>query len=173
MREKEGHQIFWGALSFFWVMYIYSHSASTAPQSQAQSNSVVRIIIDIAERFFGFVLTAELCENMGRIVRKCAHMAIFFILGALLFVFIMSICKKKRPICALISTAAFAAADEFHQMFTPGRGPSLRDVAIDTFGAMLGIFVLLLIFRKGCFPKKLHGYLPEYRKHRGRKKSEI
>ena len=35
--------------------------------------------------------------------------------------------------------AGFAATDEYHQSFVAGRGPSVRDVCIDTFGAMIGI----------------------------------
>ena len=29
--------------------------------------------------------------------------------------------------------------DEIHQIFVPGRGPSVTDVAIDTVGALLGV----------------------------------
>jgi VanZ family protein len=37
----------------------------------------------------------------------------------------------------LIITAAYAALDDIHQVFVPGRAPSARDVAIDTLGAIL------------------------------------
>ncbi len=170
MKKKTDRQVFWGTLSLLWVMYIYSHSANTAAQSQMQSNAVTALIIDITQRLFGFALQPEFIENIGRIVRKCAHMALFFVLAALLFVFIMSICKRKRPISTLAFTAAFAASDEFHQIFTPGRGPLLSDVAIDTFGAMLGILLLMLFFRKDSFLENPHRCLPEYSRHGGKKR---
>lgn len=35
----------------------------------------------------------------------------------------------------------YAAGDEFHQSFTPGRSPSPVDVAIDAFGSLAGLAV--------------------------------
>jgi|WetSurMetagenome_2_1015567.scaffolds.fasta_scaffold15055_4 VanZ family protein len=35
----------------------------------------------------------------------------------------------------------YAATDEFHQSFTPGRSPSLQDVGIDALGAFIGLTV--------------------------------
>ena len=34
-----------------------------------------------------------------------------------------------------------ARSDEFHQLFVPGRGAQVKDVLIDTAGAIVGIFV--------------------------------
>ena len=39
----------------------------------------------------------------------------------------------------------YAATDELHQKFVAGRGPSIRDVMIDSMGALFGIMVLMLI----------------------------
>ena len=41
----------------------------------------------------------------------------------------------------------YAATDEFHQLFVAGREGSIRDVAIDSFGASLGILFIYLIGR--------------------------
>ena len=40
---------------------------------------------------------------------------------------------------ALLLSTLYAATDEFHQRFTPGRGPRPLDVGIDVVGASLGI----------------------------------
>jgi VanZ family protein len=37
--------------------------------------------------------------------------------------------------------ALYAATDETHQIFVPGRNASVRDVLLDTFGAGLGLAV--------------------------------
>jgi VanZ family protein len=37
----------------------------------------------------------------------------------------------------------YAVSDEFHQSFTPGREPKLRDVLIDTAGSFLGMYLTL------------------------------
>ena len=39
----------------------------------------------------------------------------------------------------------YAASDEFHQSFSPGRTPKVTDVYIDTLGVILGILLVLFI----------------------------
>ncbi len=78
----------------------------------------------------------------GGLLRKIAHFSEFAALGAALcWNFGM---RKRKKILALISGFAAACVDETIQWFVPGRGPSLRDVAIDTCGVAAGIFLLLL-----------------------------
>ena len=43
-----------------------------------------------------------------------------------------------------ISTA-YAATDEFHQIFVPGRAGMLTDVMIDSSGALAGILLAALV----------------------------
>ena len=38
----------------------------------------------------------------------------------------------------------YAASDEFHQLFVPGRGGSIRDVAIDAIG-IFGFYLVLKV----------------------------
>lgn len=42
---------------------------------------------------------------------------------------------------ALGLAAAYALTDEAHQLLTPGRHPALSDVAIDTAGAAVGVWL--------------------------------
>lgn len=54
--------------------------------------------------------------------------------------------KRKNQI--YISTMLgilYAISDEIHQSFTPGRGPKITDVFIDSLGVFFGIIVILLI----------------------------
>ncbi len=39
---------------------------------------------------------------------------------------------------AVLLSGIYGASDEFHQLFVPGRNSSVRDVMIDTVGAVLG-----------------------------------
>lgn len=41
----------------------------------------------------------------------------------------------------------YAASDEFHQLFVPGRSGQLSDVCIDASGVLLGVLVALLVWR--------------------------
>lgn len=44
---------------------------------------------------------------------------------------------RRRMLPALAVALAFAASDEFHQTFVPGRGGKISDVAIDCIGITL------------------------------------
>jgi VanZ family protein len=47
----------------------------------------------------------------------------------------------KRPWLAWMMAVAYAASDEFHQSFVPGRGPSVWDVLLfDNLGALAGLW---------------------------------
>jgi VanZ family protein len=39
---------------------------------------------------------------------------------------------------------AYAALDEFHQLFVPSRTPSPHDVAVDTMGVLTGALLVLM-----------------------------
>ena len=44
----------------------------------------------------------------------------------------------------------YAATDEFHQLFVPGRYGMVRDVILDSLGALTGITVCILVSRRFC-----------------------
>ena len=50
--------------------------------------------------------------------------------------------EGKRPWLAWALAVLFAASDEFHQSFTPGRNPSPVDVLVfDNLGALIGLWM--------------------------------
>ena len=48
--------------------------------------------------------------------------------------------KLSLAVCVL-----YAALDEWHQSFVPGRGPGIKDVMIDSSGVVFGIFFVILM----------------------------
>ena len=52
---------------------------------------------------------------------------------------------RRRCILAVLISACYAATDEFHQLFVPGRSGEVRDVLVDTAGAVIGILFLSLL----------------------------
>ena len=71
---------------------------------------------------------------------KAAHMTEYGIL-AILIAFHLKVCKVSGWKLFGISSVAsitYAATDEFHQLFVPGRSGQLSDVMIDGAGAVLG-----------------------------------
>lgn len=45
---------------------------------------------------------------------------------------------------AWLLATAYAASDEFHQIFVPGRTPKVTDVMLDSAGVLLGLGIMLL-----------------------------
>lgn len=90
---------------------------------------------------------------LHHLIRKAAHFTEFACLGALL-AWRCRLSGEKHAVCfpALLGMAA-AVVDESIQLFTPDRGPSLKDVWIDTAGVVTGILLLLLGHH---FKKKKH-----------------
>lgn len=82
-------------------------------------------------------------EALDHIVRKFAHGTIYLILGVGLTG--VAIAQKTKLIAWTVPLTGMALAmmDEFHQRFVPGRGPSMRDVLIDTLGVCLGMLLVL------------------------------
>lgn len=98
----------------------------------------------------GLFLFVDFVQNTsfsyaGRLIRKSAHFIAYLILGYL----VSHAMKNENPTASdwkrrgmsLMLCVAYAISDEFHQIFVPGRGPLVKDVFIDGFGAALGILL--------------------------------
>jgi VanZ family protein len=77
-------------------------------------------------------------------IKKTAHVVEYCILS-ILFDYSLRhtthFSRSKRLIYTLAFIAVYAASDEFHQSFTPGREPRIRDVVIDILGGSIGIYL--------------------------------
>ena len=85
---------------------------------------------------FAFSSVPDLGTGLGGwdlLLRKLAHAAEFALLGLLLAR------AAARPGVALALGVGYAALDELHQTFVPGRVGSPVDVAIDAGGVVLGV----------------------------------
>ena len=95
-------------------------------------------VVAWAAVIFAFSSIPSLSSGLGvwdTVLRKCAHVTEYAILGALLYR------ALGREALALAVGIAYAATDEFHQHFVRGRHASPVDVAIDAFGIAIGILV--------------------------------
>ncbi len=73
-------------------------------------------------------------------IRKLAHITEFGVFSITVFHGARggrSGWRLDRAVVTLLIAVAYAALDEFHQSYVPVRHASLRDVAIDAFGALL------------------------------------
>jgi VanZ family protein len=103
------------------------------------SGSRVRLWLPVvawAALIFAFSAVPDLGTGLGGwdlVLRKIAHLAEYAILGALLAR------ATGRVGLAFALGTLYAATDEVHQTFVPGRHGSPLDVAIDAAGVAVGI----------------------------------
>ncbi len=101
----------------------------------------------------------EYAKLVDHFVRKSAHFCEYAVLGVLTFnaitLFFQYVLKrikgKLEKILPKIATVLwcfiFAATDEIHQYYVPGRFSSFKDVLLDTAGATTGmLFIMLMVY---------------------------
>ena len=148
-RNKAG--IIWLFLMLIWLMVIFSFSAKKADESTVMSHSVGKLIGNIVipeYRSWPKDKQEQFAEKIDCPVRKCAHASEYAVLGVLMlgtaYSFSEERGKKNRLLCWCAGTA-YAATDEFHQLFVPGRSCQFRDVCIDSAGILTGIVLFSMI----------------------------
>lgn len=93
-------------------------------------------VVLMAAIIFAFSSVPSLGTGLGTwdlVLRKLAHLTEYALLGALLQR------ALARPGLAILIGGLYAATDEIHQHFVPGRHAAWYDVAIDTVGVMIGV----------------------------------
>ncbi|HHX62265.1 MAG TPA: VanZ family protein [Epulopiscium sp.] len=130
--------IFPWLLVILWMAVIFYLSHQPATQSSHLSSGVAELIMNILEKITpSGMIDFELFHHF---VRKNAHFFAYLILGIL----VVNAIKKDKgisiPAAALICIL-YAASDEFHQTFIPGRAGQLMDVLIDSSGSIVGILL--------------------------------
>lgn len=137
-----------------WMLLIFRFSAQNADQSSETSGGFAEFLAKIIYHDFNIIDKPAqyiLIDKCQFIVRKTAHFTIYAILGILTFMAVR-ISKIKFPyLIAPVICLAYAASDEIHQYFVPGRSCELRDVCIDFSGSVLGIILIsavIMIIKK-------------------------
>ena len=136
--------IFWIAASAAVALLIFLFSSQTAPESDSISRGLLRRLLAL---LLGRSPDQAMMRRFHHYLRKAAHFSIYALLG---FCLSGGFHHQKRlpPVpAAIVLAALYAATDEFHQSFVPGRGPLLTDVLIDASGAALGALVMALLLR--------------------------
>lgn len=138
-------------LAVFAVMCtIFYFSSQPAAESDETSGGVVALVYDIYAKVSGAPNNVDdaTLDSLQFVIRKCAHFTIYLCLGFLLSnaFFQSGVKTKKTAAFSLLCSALYAASDEFHQLFVPGRSGELRDVCLDTSGAAVGIIIFIFIW---------------------------
>ncbi|MCR5655214.1 MAG: VanZ family protein [Lachnospiraceae bacterium] len=133
--------------AIFMMYFIFSMSAQTGDESGSLSLKVSTAIVKVANEVLDENWTPEQvlnkAEEYHHIVRKLAHFTEYFVLAITVAfpLYVYGLRGFPLVIIAGLFCVGFAALDEYHQSFVAGRGPSKKDVIIDSCGAFLGIYV--------------------------------
>lgn len=126
-----------------WMAVIFMFSSQNGESSNENNKFVVYLF-----NLLGLDLDKILGGLSSFIIRKAAHFTEYFILYVLLHRALTEDYSKRKSLSvSLIGTFLYACSDEIHQAFVPERGPSFRDVLVDTSGGLLGT-VLIYLFHK-------------------------
>lgn len=137
------------ALAMMYV--IYSFSAQSGEVSGNLSYEVSYKIVEVGNSILDKQLDewqiGEYAYEIEYPVRKLAHMTEYFLLAvAVSFPFyVYGLRGFPLMLVAGMICVGFAAGDEYHQSFVAGRGPSPKDVLIDSIGAFFGILTVRII----------------------------
>ena len=156
-----------------WCTFIFYMSARVAQDSDALSLGFAGRFLHLVVPGFSDMSAADqlaLATSINHPVRKLAHFTEYLVLGILAVnalrlhigssgrYFEDEAITPSRNFCIPALSWAFcilyAASDEFHQLFVPGRAGLVTDVCIDSAGALLGILLFLVALQLILRPAK-------------------
>ena len=116
-----------------WMALIFWFSSAGHEVSSGQSERVVRSM--------QYITNISFSET---VVRKAAHVFLYFVLGILLTLLVHTYHIRWRSVVlwAVGVACAYAATDETHQLLVGGRSGQVSDVLLDTAAACAGAAVI-------------------------------
>jgi VanZ family protein len=131
-----------------WMVLIFS--ASSDRFSFQHSSRVIAPIV----RWLIPHISEEALHSIVVVSRKAAHVTEYAILAWLVWRLVRRPAltpnepwRYSDAVRTLLMVILYAASDEFHQRFVPSREASVRDVMIDTCGAVLALLLIWVLGR--------------------------
>lgn len=145
-----------------WMLVIFLLSSQNGEKSAELSGGITERVIEVFVKDFDQMSMEQrlsIKDEVSFVVRKLAHYAEYLILGFLLMnlVYTYRVPARKGFWISWGTGTVYALSDEFHQMFSDGRSPQLRDVCIDSAGVLTGVllvFLCLYFYRRAIDKRK-------------------
>ena len=119
-----------------WMLVIFLLSNQTGSESTGLSDKLIcSVMSNCTPDIYSFI------------VRKTAHFILYFILG--IFTILNFKLSKESIINAILICIIYAFSDEIHQMFINNRSGELRDIIIDSIGAISSILLFYKLKKRG------------------------
>ena len=135
-----------------WVVIIFSFSMQSGDESSELSGGIVAGIVELV-----FDGDFQYAEELEFFIRKLAHFTEYLVLGVL----VMQTMKQTRHFesvvvsifASMLVCVLVASCDETIQLFSGGRCGQVKDVVLDSCGALGGVVgsrgVLKKLFERG------------------------
>ena len=133
------------------VVFIWGNSLQSPEDSMRRSDTAEKITRPLILAVPVYSWHSD--EMVTFITRKLGHFAEYFLLGAelMVLVFVLRPVYRIRGHRMFLLTVVIASADEALQL-TSGRGAAVKDVLLDSCGALSGLVLLwavMKMFEKG------------------------
>ena len=135
-------------LTVLWMAVIFYFSSQPADESTETSLRVGTAIGQMVVPGFLELPQSQqrsYAESIEFPVRKTAHATEYAILGALFTGIFVALGRRYTWQMGWVFGALYAATDEFHQLFVPGRSGQLTDVVLDSVGCLVGCVLIGLL----------------------------
>jgi VanZ family protein len=148
------------ALRYWWPAIVWAGAIFFFSTRVFGGESTSRFIIP----FLRWLLPSAEMPTLWQLhflIRKSAHVANYFVFSWLVLSGLRGEAIGWRwswAAWALLVAAGYAALDEFHQSFVPGRGAAAQDVLLDSAGAAMAQLAAAL-----CSKKTKHETTDEHR----------
>jgi VanZ family protein len=145
-------------LRYWWPALLWAVVISMFSTGLFKSDNTGHLIIPILHFFLPHA-SVETLELLHHIIRKCGHLTEYFILSMLILRGIRAGEKGlylRWALVTILIVAGYAALDEYHQSFVPGRTAAVGDVLIDTSGGIAAQLVASLFVLLGKAREKRH-----------------
>ncbi len=142
---------FFALLFCLFTALIFYMSSETAVESDGRSGGISEFIVTLlaGDSSLNDYELEVLNRSINSTVRIGGHIGEFLPLGITAALTALSIRNNKlygyRPLLCTLICASVALADELYQISVPGRAFELFDIACDTLGAVLGIWLIFLL----------------------------
>lgn len=155
------------------MMYvIYSFSAQTGEVSgklsYRVSYEIVELKSDLASDGKTPDVLAQEASGIEYYVRKGAHMTEYFLLAIAISLplYVYKVRGIWLMLLAGVLCVCFAGFDEYHQSFVANRGPSVKDVGIDSIGAFVGMLFVQLFCWSTLHNPEAHSHRRNHKRNR-------
>ncbi|WP_238483781.1 VanZ family protein [Anaerosporobacter faecicola] len=135
--------------AILWMGVIFSFSARNGSTSTGDSNQVGILLGKmVVPNFENWSMEKQqnFAEKVDYPIRKTAHAMEYAVLGGFLAGAVWNRRKKGWNVVIPWGIGTlYAATDETHQLFVPGRSGQVSDVILDSAGVLIGVGLICII----------------------------